>query len=153
MREAIPLFAVQIALAVVVGFATAFQPGVNAAFASHAPSRLHGGLLNFLVGLIAMVVVVLVCRTPLPESARLAAAPWWAWTGGLIGAFFVTMAIFLVRPMGTANYFAAMIFGQFVGSVLIDHFGLLGMPAHALSWGRVAGLALMAAGIACIRAF
>lgn len=153
MREALPLFVIHAALAVIVGFATAFQPSVNAAFASHAPSRLHGGLLNFLVGFVAMVVVVVVCRAPLPETARIAAAPWWAWTGGLIGAFFVTMAIFLVRPMGTANYFAAMIFGQFIGSVLIDHFGLLGMPVQSISWGRVAGLALMAAGIACIRAF
>jgi transporter family-2 protein len=153
MKEALPLFAAQVVLAVIVGLATAFQPSVNAAFAAHAPSRLHGGLLNFLVGFLAMAVVVVVCRVPVPESSKLAAAPWWAWTGGLIGAFFVTTAIFLVRPMGVANYFAAMIFGQFIGSVLIDHFGLLGMPAHALSWGRVAGLALMAAGIACIRAF
>jgi bacterial/archaeal transporter family-2 protein len=151
MRQAFSLFAIQAAVAVVVGFATSFQPGVNAMFASHAPSRLHGGVLNFLVGFLAMSIVVTACRVPLPEPAKLAEVPWWAWTGGLIGAFFVTMAIVLIKPMGNANYFAAMIFGQFVGSMLIDHFGLLGLPQHPFSWGRAAGLALMGLGVVCIR--
>jgi transporter family-2 protein len=153
MKEALPLFAAQVVLAVIAGLATAFQPSVNAAFAAHAPSRLHGGLLNFLVGFLAMSVVVVVCRVPVPEGSKLAAAPWWAWTGGLIGAFFVTTAIFLVRPMGVANYFAAMIFGQFIGSMIIDHYGLLGLPAHSFSWGRAAGIGLMGLGVLCIRAF
>lgn len=153
MRDAFSIFAVQVALAVVVGFATAFQPGVNATFAAQTPSRLHGGVINFLTGFAAMVLVVVVCRTPVPEPAKLAVIPWWGWTGGLIGAFFVTMAVFLVRPMGNANYFAAMIFGQFIGSMLIDHFGLLGLPAHSFSWGRAAGMGLMGLGVLCIRAF
>lgn len=153
MRDSLSIFAIQVVLAVIVGFATSFQPGVNAAFAAHTPSRLHGGVLNFLTGLIAMVLVVAICRTPVPEPGKLATVPWWAWTGGLIGAFFVTMAIFLVRPMGNANYFAAMIFGQFIGSMIIDHFGLLGLPPHSFSWGRAAGMALMGLGVICIRAF
>lgn len=153
MRDSLSIFAVQVVLAVIVGFATSFQPGVNAAFAAYTPSRLHGGVLNFLTGLMAMVLVVAICRTPIPEPGKLAIVPWWAWTGGLIGAFFVTMAIFLVRPMGNANYFAAMIFGQFIGSMIIDHFGLLGLPTHTFSWGRAAGLLLMGLGVLCIRAF
>jgi transporter family-2 protein len=143
----------QVGLALLVGFSTSLQPGVNAAFASYAGARVYGGVLNFAVGFIAMVTVTLLLRSPAPDIQRLAIAPWWAWTGGLIGAFFVGLAIVLVRPMGAANYFAAMICGQFVGSMIIDHFGLLGLPMHAFSWGRAMGVGLMGLGVLCIRKF
>lgn len=143
----------QIGIAMVAGLATAYQPGVNAAFASYSSSRLHGGVLNFLVGAAAMILVCLVVRTPLPEVAKLAMAPWWAWIGGLMGAFFVTSAIFLIKPMGSANYVAAMIAGQFIGTMIIDHFGLMGLNVHSFSLGRGVGLLLMVAGIVCIRYF
>jgi len=143
----------QIGIALVAGLVTAYQPGVNAAFASYSSSRLHGGVLNFLVGAVAMILVCIVARTPLPEMAKIATAPWWAWVGGLLGAFFVTSAIFLVKPMGSANYVATMIAGQFIGTMIIDHFGLMGLNVHSFSLGRGVGLLLMVAGIVCIRYF
>ncbi len=141
----------QIGLAMLVGLATAYQPGVNARFASATSSPIYGGLVNFGIGFLVVLVVALILRAPPPSPAKLAALPWWAWSGGLLGAFFVCMAILLIGRMGAANYFAAMIAGQFIGGMIIDHFGQVGLPAHPFSWGRAAGLALMGAGIAVIR--
>ncbi len=149
--HSVALVLTQIALAILVGLATSYQPGVNAKFASACPSPLYGGVINFAVGLVVMLVVVLVVRVAPPSVQNLAKLPWWAWTGGALGAFFVAMAIILIRPMGAANYFAAMVTGQFVGSMVIDHFGHMGLNTHPFTWGRAVGILLMGAGVACIR--
>ena len=142
---------VTILLAVAVGIATSYQSGINAKVAQFTPTRLHGGLINFLGGFVVMLVVVSLSRSELPNHAKLAQAPWWAWTGGLLGAFFVTMALILVPKIGAANLAAGIIAGQLVGSLIIDHFGHMGLPQQPITTGRVAGIVLIAAGVACVR--
>ncbi len=141
----------QLTMALLVGLVTAYQPGINARLAAHTPSKLHGGVANFATGLVAMVIVTAACRTGLPTIERLGAAPWWAWTGGLCGAFFVTMSLALVPIMGTGNYLVGMIAGQLVGSMVIDHFGHLGLPVQDFTWGRAVGIVLVMAGVCCIK--
>jgi bacterial/archaeal transporter family-2 protein len=145
--------ATQITLALLVGIATACQPAINAKFAQFTPSRLHGGVINFVVGLLAMLAVSAAFRTPIPSPERVAQAPWWAWIGGCLGAFFVTMSLILLPKMGAAAYLAFMIAGQLFGAALIDHFGLLDVAVRELTWGRALGIALMIAGVVCIRLF
>lgn len=140
-----------LAMAVVVGLVTAYQPGINARLADHTPSKLYGGVANFATGLVAMVVVTAAYRVGMPSVERLGAAPWWAWTGGLCGAFFVTMSLALVPVMGTGNYLVGMIAGQLIGSIVIDHFGHMGLPVQEFSWGRGVGIVLVMAGVCCIK--
>ncbi|MBU6412438.1 MAG: DMT family transporter [Planctomycetes bacterium] len=138
-------------MALLAGVATAYQPGLNARFASHTPSRLYGALLNFVVGAFAMGLITLLARAPAPTSASLSAAPWWSYLGGTLGAFFVTTAVMLVPKMGNASYLAAMIAGQLMASVVIDHFGHMGLDQHPFTWGKAVGIALMLAGVLCIK--
>lgn len=140
-------------LALLAGIATAFQPGVNAAFAAHTGSRWHGALVNFSVGLLTIVVVYTLLRVQLPTTDKLTSAPWWAWIGGVLGVFFVSMSILVVPRIGAVNYFAAIIAGQFIGSLIIDHLGLMGLSVHTVSPGRILGILLIIAGVACVRLF
>lgn len=137
--------------AVLAGMATAFQPPINAQFASHSTSRLHGGWINFVVGAIVMTTVCLVMRTPLPAASKIGAAPWWAYLGGVMGAFFVTTAVFAVPRLGAVNYLVLLIVGQMIANSVIDHYGWMGMTQHAFTWGRGIGLLLIVAGVACIK--
>jgi transporter family-2 protein len=41
--------------------------------------------------------------------------------------------------------------GQFIASLLLDRFGLLGFPERAVSWVRLAGVALLVAGAVLVR--
>lgn len=141
----------QVVLAMLAGLATAYQPAVNARFASHAGSRLHGGAINFIVGAIGMVLVCISFRAGLPSAEGLSRGPIWMWAGGLLGAFFVTVALTLAPIMGTANYLAAMIAGQLLGAAVIDHFGQMGVPVHEFTWGRAVGIVLIFAGVLCVR--
>jgi transporter family-2 protein len=53
--------------------------------------------------------------------------------------------------VGTLN--GMTICANLVASVAIDHFGLIGVPEHALSWPRLAGALLMVAGVALVMRF
>ena len=138
-------------LATLAGVATAYQPGVNARFAATVDSRMHAGVLSFGVGTLAMLVIALLVRAGIPSSERVGAAPWWSFTGGLLGTFFVLMAIILVPRIGTLNYLAAVIAGQLIASVIIDHCGHMGLTVREVSPGRVIGLVLVLVGVGCVR--
>jgi len=138
-------------LAALAGVATAYQPGVNARFAATVDSRMHAGVLSFAVGTLAMIVIAILARAGIPSAERVAAAPWWSFTGGLLGTFFVIMAIVLVPRIGTLNYLAAVIAGQLIASAAIDHFGHMGLAVRKITPGRLLGVGLMVAGVACVR--
>ncbi|MCA3003978.1 MAG: DMT family transporter [Planctomycetaceae bacterium] len=142
-------------LALLAGVATAFQPGINAKFAQAAGHPLHGGVVNFAVGCAVMLMLWAVMSRaagmPTPEAAKLAGGPWWMWLGGALGAFFVCTAVYLIPKVGAANYLAAMVAGQLITSLLIDHFGLMGLREVAITPMRVAGVLLILGGMAAVK--
>ncbi len=142
-----------VALAMIAGVVTAYQPGVNARFAAHAGASVWGGFINFAVGVVAMSIVLLVFRPGMPEASRLTAGPWWMWLGGLCGAFFVTLALILVPRMGSASYLTAMVAGQLVASLVIDQFGHMGLEVRPITPGRAIGVLLVIAGVMLVRKF
>ena len=56
-----------------------------------------------------------------------------------------------VSRFGAATFFALLIAGQMLGSIVFDHFGVLGVPIHPVSVLRVAGAALLVSGVVLIR--
>lgn len=142
---------IQLAVAFLAGVSVAFQPGVNAKFADVAGHRVHGGVVSFAVGLLAMLVFWVGSRAEIPPAARLAQGPWWMWTGGVMGAFFVLAAVFLAPRMGAASYLAAAVAGQLIASLIIDHFGWMGLATVPITPGKVAGVLLIIGGMACVR--
>lgn len=142
-----------IVLAMLAGAATAYQPGINAKFAEHSGSPAWGGVLNFAVGLFAVLIVAAVLRPGIPQPTRLGEGPWWMWVGGFCGAFFVSLALILVPRMGAANYLTAMIAGQLLASLIIDHFGHLTLAVREATPGRLAGIVLVLIGVVLVRRF
>ncbi|MBW4056516.1 MAG: DMT family transporter, partial [Proteobacteria bacterium] len=89
------------------------------------------------------IVVLLAGRGSMREVTG---ATWWELTGGLLGAFFVTMTIFVVPRIGTAAAMAAIIAGQLATGVIMDHFGMFGGRHIPLDSSRMIGIALLMAG-------
>jgi transporter family-2 protein len=79
--------------------------------------------------------------------------PWWAPLGGLVGAFAVAAGLVFVGKVGAGAFAGLTITANILMSLVIDKYGLFGMDTHALSVGRMAGAALMVAGIALISYF
>ena len=149
--KSIIIMSAQVLLAITAGVATAFQPGINAEFARATGHRMHGGVVNFAVGACGLLLIAVAMRVPAPTGTAMANAPWWAWLGGVLGAYFVVMALTLVPIMGATTYLAAMVLGQLLASAIIDHWGLVGIPVQSFSLGKGLGIALVFAGVLCVR--
>lgn len=133
-------------VAVLVGALLPLQALVNARLGQLTLGALFASLASFAVGTLALALLWAASR---PALGGLPQAPWWAWTGGLVGAAFVFAATLLVPRLGAASLICLVVFGQLAGSLLLDHFGVL----HArtpIDAGRVAGVLLVAAGAALV---
>ena len=106
---------------------------------------------GFSVGAVALGVAALVVQRSLPGSV--ASAPWWAWTGGLLGALFVLASIILTPRLGAATTIGLILTGQVLASIVIDHFGLIGVPVHEASFLRIIGALLIVAGVVMVQRF
>ncbi|HWH07608.1 MAG TPA: DMT family transporter [Candidatus Thermoplasmatota archaeon] len=138
-------------LAILCGAAIAVQAGVNATLGRGLASPVHAALVSFAVGTAALALVALARREALPAAGALAAIPWWAWVGGLLGAFFVAVSISLAPRLGAAALLAAILAGQLATALVLDHQGWLGFEERAVTWRRVGGVVLVGAGAALVR--
>jgi len=140
-------------LALLIGMFLPIQQGVNSTLTRSLPSPLLGALASFGTGTLALLAVCLAMRLPMPTMEKLAAAPWWAWTGGLMGTAFITIGIILAPRIGATATASAIIAGQILASLLIDHHGLLGFTQHPVNFGRAVGVILLLTGVILIRRF
>jgi transporter family-2 protein len=139
--------------AVAAGAMLPVQFGVNAQLSQWVNSPIRAAFVSFLVGTIVLLVVAAFVRRPMPSLSRLGDVPWWVWTGGLLGAFYVTGSIVSAPKLGAVTLAAAIVFGQTLASVVVDQFGWVGFKEHHASPGRLAGVALVGVGVLLVRAF
>jgi transporter family-2 protein len=143
--------AVPIVLAVAAGISLVVQQALNANLRTALNSAAWSGFMSYFLGVLCMAALALLMRDPVPSAATAARIPWFAWSGGLFGAIFIGLGIFLVPRLGAATFFALLIAGQMLGSIAFDHFGVLGIPVHPVSAVRIAGAALLVGGVVLIR--
>jgi bacterial/archaeal transporter family-2 protein len=144
-------FAFPMMLAVAAGLSLVVQQALNANLRAALSSAAWSGFMSYFLGVICMVALAFVLQDPLPSVATASRVPWFAWTGGMFGAIFIGLAIFLVPQLGAATFFALLIAGQMLGSMVFDHFGVLGVPVHPISVIRIVGALLLVAGVVLIR--
>jgi transporter family-2 protein len=132
-----------------IGAAITVQAGVNAELATWVGGPLRAASVSFVVGTLAILAITAVFARDV-QGTRPSGAPWWAWLGGLGGVLFVAAGTALAPRLGALNLFVAVIFGQLVCSALLDRFGIL-FNRQDLTPGRLAGIALVAAGVTLVR--
>lgn len=142
-----------IAVALVVGAMLPLQVGVNAKLADSVASSLLSALLSFCVGTLALLTYVIITGVPLANAANAKNASPIAWVGGLLGAFYVAMSIILLPKLGVAMTVSLIIAGQMLMSVVMDHFGLLGVPVREVTTARIAGVLLVFIGVLLIKKY
>jgi transporter family-2 protein len=138
-------------LAIVAGAMIPFQAGVNVALSRFVGGPSRAALISFAIGTVALLVVSLLATRGLPTLSRASDAPWWVWIGGLLGAFYVFGSIVSAPRLGAVTLIAAVFAGQAVASLVIDHYGWVGFPEQAISPARLAGIGLLAVGLALVR--
>lgn len=140
-------------LAVLAGAMMPTQAATNNKMAVVVDSPILAAFISFVIGTVALFIYAIAAGAPLGSIASAKDAPPIAWVGGLLGAFFVTAAVTLVPRLGVALTFSLMIAGQMLVTLVIDHFGLLGVPVKEVSIARIGGILLITAGVILIRRF
>lgn len=141
-------------LALVAGAVMPTQAATNnkmAVFLNDSP--ILASFVSFFVGTIALFIYLVASGTSLGNLALAKNATPVAWVGGILGAFFVTATVALVPRLGVALTFSLIIAGQMIVTLVIDHFGLLGVPMKEISAARIGGILLITLGVILIRKF
>jgi len=140
-------------IALVAGAMMPTQAAINNKLAISVGSPVLAALISFVVGTVALFVYALLSGESLSALRAAGSAPPVAWIGGLMGAFFVASAVVLVPRLGVALTFSLIIAGQMIVTLIIDHFGFLGLEVRPVNWARIAGILLITGGVALIRRF
>jgi transporter family-2 protein len=133
------------------GASLAFQQVLNANLRVAIGSPWWAGVGSYLGGILIMLVVAALAPGPRLSVAMVSRAPWPVWTGGILGAIYVTVAILTVPRLGAATVLALVVVGQMLGSLTFDQFGLLGLPQQPITLARLAGAVLLIAGVILVR--
>ncbi len=143
--------AIWMILALVLGSSVAFQGAVN----SSLSSRIGVGqtlLVNTLVVALGTIIVLVVTSKPANLApGHMLQGPWYEYMGGVLGFLVIFLAMSLFPRLGAGLTLTLAIAAQLIVAVAIDHFALLGVPAHPATPARLAGVALLIAGAVIVK--
>ena len=139
-----------IAVALLGGCCLAFQSGMNSTLARSVGHAITASAISFTVGAAALLAVVAV-GIGWPAQHSLGTMPRWAWMGGLCGAVYVSCMTFAAGRLGATTTAGLVVSGQLCAAVVLDHFGWVGFPVHAISAARLLGVVLLGLGVYLIR--
>jgi transporter family-2 protein len=136
-------------MAALVGAGLTVQVGMNATVRFGIGSPVIAAIVNFVVGLAALVLVAVASGARwAPGSA--ATVPAWAWFGGLLGAAYVASTTVLGPRLGAATLLALTLAGQMLAALFVDHYGVIGFPQSPVTPARLLGATLLVAGVLLI---
>ena len=111
-------------------------------------SLFIGLLVTALIQSSSTVTASLVAMTQGPSAlVKLATAPKHLFFAGVLLAFYVLSITAIAPKFGVGNAIFFVLIGQLISAAAIDHFGLFGAQQIPLTWTRLSGLLLMAAGV------
>jgi bacterial/archaeal transporter family-2 protein len=138
-------------LAVAVTLTAGLAGGVQAAVMGELGERV--GIVPALafatfVSMVLAFAILIVWERSFAGIRAAVEQPVWLWVGGLMGLYIV-LAITIATPrIGVAATIGLVIAGNLVMAAAIDRWGLLGQDEIEITWHRLLGLALLAAGSA-----
>ena len=138
-------------LAAAAGACIALQASANGMFRRNVGDPWYPTFFSICGTFVTAVTFMLLLRPPTPSGETLRTTQWWNWVGGPLGAAIVLAGAALTPRLGAAAFIALVVGGQLVCSVVLDHYALMGLPEQPITPGRVAGVALVVAGVVCIK--
>ena len=138
-----------ILMTVVAGGLIAMQAPINSMLGKSV-GTFAAASFSFVIGTIALVLITLLVGGGFGDLGEARHLSWYYLMGGLLGAVYVTTALVAVRELGAGGVTAATIAGQLTLSLVIDQLGILGVEERAITWDRLFGVLLLAAGMLLI---
>ena len=136
-----------IALAAIGGAAITVQAGLNAQVSRTLGHPLWATMVSLTVSVVSILPMLVLFRVGPPTLATISATPWWIWVGGALGALFITVALITAPELGAVVFITAVVTGQMIASLALDHFAIAGFPERPVSLLRIIGVALVVLGV------
>jgi transporter family-2 protein len=141
-----------IVMALALGAVLPLQAAINARLAKSMGNPVMAAFISFAVGTIALMVFLIITgQLQFPNNSG--TSPWWIWTGGLLGTFFVAGIVILLPRLGVVLSFSLVLAGQMFAAILFDQFGWLGVTVREISAGKIIGAILLIIGVILIRKY
>ena len=132
-------------LGVVAGGLIAVQSVLNASLGQRV-GQFGSVLLLTFISAITLIVLILI----FPSTANFRDLPgiseWYLYIGGILGVAILAIPIYLVPRIGTTSTLVAIILGQSLIALAIDHFGLFASPSIKINLARGVGVLLVLIG-------
>ena len=145
-----PTVIVALVLIAIGGAAIAVQAPINARLAQAAGSPILAAATSFGGGFLVLAGLSL-ARDGVPSPQAFAGLPWWAWTGGALGAIYVAAAAWIVTQIGVVTLVVALILGQMGAALVLDAVGAFGLTVREITWTRLMAVAFVFAGLVLSR--
>ncbi|WP_411342975.1 DMT family transporter [Paenibacillus sp. WLX1005] len=129
------------AAAVIAGMSLSIEAAIGGALGEHI-GELESTYYIFIIGAMATFLVTLFFGKG--NLKQIFTVPRWNLTGGLLGVVYLGLLVISVTLIGVGVSVTAVIVGQIVMSIIIEHFGLLGAERIPLNKNRIAAVVLLA---------
>jgi bacterial/archaeal transporter family-2 protein len=136
-----------VCLAAAGGACIAMQAAANGSLRTNLGDPRYAAFFSICGTIATAVLVMLAIRPTVPPATAFQSAPWWNWVGGPLGALFVLTGAALTPKLGSAAFIAAVVGGQLVCSLVLDHFGLTDLRQQELSGKRFIGAVMVFLGV------
>jgi transporter family-2 protein len=137
-----PLYAVAM---VAAGFGIPVLAALNSQLGVRIGSVTTAGTIG--VGVAFLAASTMALASGPPRNVQWASVPAYYYLGGLFMAFYLVSVTWAAPRFGVGNAIFCVLLGQIVAAAAIDHFGLFSVPKASVGWLRLAGIALMLAGL------
>jgi bacterial/archaeal transporter family-2 protein len=136
-----------VALVVAGGVAGAVQAAVMGKFGERVGTLEAFAFATLLTAAIAAALLA-VTRRSFAGYGEAVRQPVWLWSAAACGALIVLALTFAAPRIGTTATIGILTAGNLATAVVVDRFALFGLDRIEISWERVAGVLLLAAGAA-----
>ena len=134
-----------LALALISGILMAIQGSLNATL-SKVIGLIETTFVVHITGTIILLILLFVVKMGTGDLYAFQQAPWYSYLGGLLGVFIIYLVAASIPKVGMANATTAIIVGQVLTAIIIDHFGGFGLERMTIGWNDLTGLILLAIG-------
>jgi transporter family-2 protein len=137
-------------IGIVAGSMITIQSVLNSAL-----GKKTGNLGSVLILTLVSISVLLLFIALFPRTADFKSMPglseWYLYVGGVLGIVILAAPIFLIPRIGATSTLTALVVGQLVLALIMDQFGLFGVPKIEVNITRIIGLILLVVGALLIK--
>lgn len=101
----------------------------------------------FAVALVSSIVITLASGSRVEQFQNIASLPIRLFSAGVMSAGMIIGTSFLIPKIGIGTFFVLAVSGQVLAGMVFGYLGLFGMPASAMSIGKLLGAVLVIAGV------